>query len=95
MAYVFLSVFFFSTHAEGPVFHCHARIAQLGVMGQNLALNIASKGFDIAVFNRSYVRTEVAYPTRKLHAALVRRTHPSGARDVCLGCREEGAGGKA
>ena len=26
----------------------------LAVMGQNLALNIADKGFSISVFNRSY-----------------------------------------
>ena len=29
----------------------------LAVMGQNLALNIASKGFDISVFNRTYAKT--------------------------------------
>lgn len=30
----------------------------LAVMGQNLALNIASKGFNISVWNRSYEKTE-------------------------------------
>ncbi|KAA8495063.1 6-phosphogluconate dehydrogenase, decarboxylating 3 [Porphyridium purpureum] len=30
----------------------------LAVMGQNLALNIAEKGFDIAVYNRSYEKTK-------------------------------------
>lgn len=30
----------------------------LGVMGQNLSLNIASKGFPISVYNRTYARTE-------------------------------------
>jgi len=30
----------------------------LAVMGQNLALNIAEKGFKISVFNRSYEKTE-------------------------------------
>ena len=30
----------------------------LAVMGQNLALNIADKGFKISVFNRSYEKTE-------------------------------------
>jgi 6-phosphogluconate dehydrogenase len=30
----------------------------LGVMGQNLALNIAEKGFSISVFNRTYAKTE-------------------------------------
>ena len=29
----------------------------LAVMGQNLALNIAEKGFDISVFNRTYAKT--------------------------------------
>ena len=30
----------------------------LAVMGQNLALNVASKGFPISVYNRSYAKTE-------------------------------------
>ncbi|KJE97355.1 6-phosphogluconate dehydrogenase [Capsaspora owczarzaki ATCC 30864] len=30
----------------------------LAVMGQNLALNVASKGFQISVFNRSYEKTQ-------------------------------------
>jgi 6-phosphogluconate dehydrogenase len=30
----------------------------LAVMGQNLSLNIAEKGFDISVYNRSYEKTE-------------------------------------
>eukprot|EP00210_Caulerpa_lentillifera_P005750 g5497.t1 len=32
----------------------------LAVMGQNLALNIAEKGFKISVYNRSYSKTEMA-----------------------------------
>ncbi|GMH42078.1 hypothetical protein BSKO_09997 [Bryopsis sp. KO-2023] len=32
----------------------------LAVMGQNLALNVAEKGFPISVFNRSYEKTEAA-----------------------------------
>eukprot|EP01026_Neomeris_dumetosa_P012230 TRINITY_DN1428_c0_g1_i1.p1 TRINITY_DN1428_c0_g1~~TRINITY_DN1428_c0_g1_i1.p1 ORF type:complete len:563 (-),score=103.31 TRINITY_DN1428_c0_g1_i1:305-1993(-) len=32
----------------------------LAVMGQNLSLNIASKGFSISVFNRTYSKTEAA-----------------------------------
>lgn len=32
----------------------------LAVMGQNLALNVAEKGFAISVFNRSYDKTEAA-----------------------------------
>lgn len=30
----------------------------LGVMGQNLALNIADHGFEVAVYNRTAARTE-------------------------------------
>jgi len=30
----------------------------LAVMGQNLSLNIAEKGFDISVYNRSYDKTQ-------------------------------------
>eukprot|EP00386_Alphamonas_edax_P003234 GDKI01009906.1.p1 GENE.GDKI01009906.1~~GDKI01009906.1.p1 ORF type:complete len:482 (-),score=169.11 GDKI01009906.1:224-1669(-) len=33
--------------------HCEIGLVGLAVMGQNLALNIASKGFNIAVWNRS------------------------------------------
>lgn len=33
-------------------------IIGLGVMGRNLALNIAEKGFHVAVFNRTYSKTE-------------------------------------
>ncbi|ORC92129.1 6-phosphogluconate dehydrogenase [Trypanosoma theileri] len=33
-------------------------IVGLGVMGANLALNIAEKGFKVAVFNRTYSKTE-------------------------------------
>ena len=33
-------------------------LAGLAVMGQNLALNIASKGFDISVYNRSSDKTD-------------------------------------
>lgn len=32
----------------------------LAVMGQNLALNVAEKGFSISVFNRTYEKTEAA-----------------------------------
>ncbi|MDG4813762.1 NAD(P)-binding domain-containing protein, partial [Hydrogenovibrio sp. 3SP14C1] len=30
----------------------------LAVMGKNIALNMESKGFSVAVFNRSYEKTE-------------------------------------
>lgn len=32
----------------------------LAVMGQNMALNVADKGFNISVYNRSYDKTEAA-----------------------------------
>jgi 6-phosphogluconate dehydrogenase len=37
--------------------HCIG-IAGLAVMGENLALNIESKGFSVAVYNRTHVRTQ-------------------------------------
>jgi len=37
----------------------------LAVMGQNLALNVAEKGFTISVFNRSYEKTELAVTRAK------------------------------
>jgi 6-phosphogluconate dehydrogenase len=37
----------------------------LAVMGQNLALNVAEKGFTISVFNRSYEKTELAVARAK------------------------------
>lgn len=33
-------------------------VAGLAVMGENLVLNMASKGFSVAVFNRTYAKTE-------------------------------------
>eukprot|EP00798_Chlamydomonas_sp_ICE-L_P005330 gene5330-12924_t len=40
--------------------HSQMGLVGLAVMGQNLALNVASKGFSISVFNRSYNKTEAA-----------------------------------
>lgn len=37
---------------------CDIGLVGLAVMGQNLSLNIASKGFHIGVYNRTYSRTE-------------------------------------
>lgn len=37
---------------------CDIGLIGLAVMGQNLSLNIASKGFHIGVFNRTYSKTE-------------------------------------
>jgi 6-phosphogluconate dehydrogenase len=33
-------------------------VAGLAVMGQNLVLNMASKGYSLAVHNRTYLKTE-------------------------------------
>ncbi|GAW82540.1 6-phosphogluconate dehydrogenase decarboxylating [Plasmodium gonderi] len=41
---------------EGGI--CDIGLIGLAVMGQNLSLNIASKGFSIGVYNRTYQRTE-------------------------------------
>ena len=38
----------------------------LGVMGQNLALNIARKGYSVSVYNRTTARTE-AFVTERVH----------------------------
>ncbi|MCK9521852.1 MAG: NADP-dependent phosphogluconate dehydrogenase [Proteobacteria bacterium] len=59
-------------------------VAGLGVMGKNLALNIESRGFPVAVWNRSYARTEallaekpdsgfVPAPTIEAFVASIRR----------------------
>ena len=50
----------------------------LGTMGAALALNIAEKGFDIAVFNRTTSVTEAfaaeRRPARRAHHPLRRRS---------------------
>eukprot|EP00882_Tetradesmus_deserticola_P003438 GHRQ01003635.1.p1 GENE.GHRQ01003635.1~~GHRQ01003635.1.p1 ORF type:complete len:556 (+),score=245.36 GHRQ01003635.1:190-1668(+) len=51
----------------------------LAVMGQNLSLNIAEKGFPISVFNRSYEKTEAAV-TRAQKEGLADRFR--GYKDV-------------
>jgi hypothetical protein len=43
----------------------------LAVMGQNLALNIAQKGFSISVFNRSYEKTEATVKRYQVHPLLL------------------------
>jgi len=50
----------------------------LAVMGQNLALNIAEKGFKISVHNRSYEKTE----------ACVKRAEKEGLGDNLTGYKE-------
>jgi hypothetical protein len=37
---------------------CDVGVIGLAVMGSNLALNIADKGFEVAVFNRTYAKTQ-------------------------------------
>ena len=44
--------------AEQPTGTCDIGVIGMAVMGQNLALNIESKGFTVAVFNRTTSRTE-------------------------------------
>eukprot|EP00775_Hariotina_reticulata_P008665 gene8665-8846_t len=51
----------------------------LAVMGQNLSLNIAEKGFSISVFNRSFEKTEAAV-TRAKKEGLGERLH--GYKDI-------------
>ena len=51
---------------------CDLGLIGLAVMGQNLALNIESRGFTVAVFNRSVDVTTTfaaAHPGKRLHAA--------------------------
>ncbi|HEX6972096.1 MAG TPA: NADP-dependent phosphogluconate dehydrogenase [Limnochordia bacterium] len=43
---------------------CDIGVIGMAVMGQNLALNIESKGFEVAVFNRTASRTEEFVRTR-------------------------------
>ena len=59
----------------------------LGVMGANLALNIAEKGFPIAVYNRTWATTEkfiaeagVLAPNRSLPAAPWQNWRPPSVR---------------
>lgn len=52
----------------------------LAVMGQNLALNVATKGFKISVFNRSYEKTEAA----------VARAGKEGLADKLTGFKDMG-----
>ncbi|HUU11799.1 MAG TPA: NADP-dependent phosphogluconate dehydrogenase [Phycisphaerae bacterium] len=48
----------------------------LAVMGQNLALNIESKGFSVAVFNRTGAKTERFMAERAAGKAIVGTYHP-------------------
>eukprot|EP00798_Chlamydomonas_sp_ICE-L_P029410 gene29410-5758_t len=50
----------------------------LAVMGQNLALNVADKGFSISVYNRSYDKTEAA----------VKRAAKEGLGELLTGHKE-------
>lgn len=44
--------------------------ADMFVALQNLALNVAEKGFSISVFNRTYQKTEAAVTRAKKSGAL-------------------------
>ena len=59
----------------------------LGVMGQNLALNIADHGYPIAVYNRTAARTEafVASDDGQRHAAQRLRAPRGSGRRRCGG----------
>jgi hypothetical protein len=48
----------------------------LAVMGQNLSLNVAEKGFPISVYNRSYDKTEAAVERAKKEGAWPRGGGP-------------------
>ena len=49
---------------------CDIGVYGLSVMGSNLALNIASKGFNVAVSNRSPERVFYYYPLSRLGGHL-------------------------
>eukprot|EP01025_Chloroclados_australasicus_P045388 TRINITY_DN4968_c0_g1_i13.p1 TRINITY_DN4968_c0_g1~~TRINITY_DN4968_c0_g1_i13.p1 ORF type:complete len:499 (+),score=68.08 TRINITY_DN4968_c0_g1_i13:45-1541(+) len=46
--------------SNGEVGLSQIGLVGLAVMGQNLSLNVASKGFSISVYNRTYAKTEAA-----------------------------------
>lgn len=52
--------------AKGSCF----RVTRLSVLLQNLALNVAEKGFRISVFNRTYEKTEMCEKRAKKEGAL-------------------------
>ena len=56
----------------------------MGVMGSNLALNIADKGFKVAIWNRNdKVMEEVREPDpRRLDVGQLRRRHRDGFRSA-------------
>jgi 6-phosphogluconate dehydrogenase len=48
------------------------------VGSQNLALNIAEKGFPISVYNRTYEKTELAEARAQKEGTTLIRMHVSG-----------------
>jgi 6-phosphogluconate dehydrogenase len=50
---------------------CDVGVVGLAVMGSNLALNIADKGFNVAVFNRTFATTEKFLVTNSSYKNLV------------------------
>ena len=55
--------------------HAEIGLIGLGVMGANLALNIAEKGFPIAVFNRTTERTDQFYKSAGALADRIKPVH--------------------
>ncbi|KAG2453497.1 hypothetical protein HYH02_001717 [Chlamydomonas schloesseri] len=49
-----------SSKGNAPMAVAEIGLIGLAVMGQNMALNVADKGFPISVYNRSYDKTEAA-----------------------------------
>lgn len=47
---------------------CDIGVIGMGVMGQNLALNFASKGFTCGVFNRTVEKVDFLYLNRLIYA---------------------------
>jgi hypothetical protein len=81
---------FTKTHSPGatPVMASTIGLVGLAVMGQNLALNVAEKGFPISVYNRSGDKTDAA----------VARAQKEGVRERGVGgmrCARAGRGWRA
>jgi hypothetical protein len=65
---------------------CRTRSSAAAACLQNLALNIAEKGFDISVYNRSYEKTEAAVARAKKSGVLLMSRH--GQRRLRLSVRQ-------
>ncbi len=78
--------------------HAEIGLIGLGVMGQNLALNIADHGFRIAVYNRTPARTEAFAASEEAGHLSVSPASASRTwwRPFCAaaGDRADGQGGR-